>query len=341
MKNWLSIYNLNIESILNGLSDNVYFIDTQGRLIWCNDQQAKSYGFSPNEVIGKTIAELGELSQWSQETIEQLYKNNELIMKMGTPQIFEETVQIGSHIKTFLSHKNALKDSQGNIIGVIGNSTDITQKKSLESIGVNFEEILNTLTNNIYCLDKDGNIIWCNKNQALSLGIPNPAIFIGKTLLNVAEILNWDTTFFKELQKNNMEVIKSGKAKICEETPSTADGSKKTFLSHKNPIFNSNGEVTGLIGIAVDITEKKLNEQLIGEKKQLEKVMESLHTLASSLAHELRTPLVGIQQGTLGLEKYFSKLIESYQIAEAAKLAIPDVPIERLQEVLNNTNKMV
>ena len=59
---------------------------------------------------------------------------------------------------------------------------------------------------------------------------------------------------------NDMHVIESGKSEITEEIFTTGNG-LVTFLSTKAPLFDSLGNVTGLVGISTDITERKANEE--------------------------------------------------------------------------------
>jgi signal transduction histidine kinase len=51
---------------------------------------------------------------------------------------------------------------------------------------------------------------------------------------------------------------------------------------------------------------------------------------AASVAHELRTPLLGIRMGTAGLRNYLPALIETYWMARQAQLPVPDLRIRHL-----------
>ena len=66
-----------------------------------------------------------------------------------------------------------------------------------------------------------------------------------------------------------------------------ADGSTRWFSMTKAPLRNRDGEITGLVGISRDVTERQLNEQIRDE-------------FVSTVSHELRTPLTSIT-GSLGL----------------------------------------
>ena len=68
------------------------------------------------------------------------------------------------------------------------------------------------------------------------------------------------------------------------------DGQRRYFLGSAGPILNGEGQVTGLIGVARDVTEHKLlEEQLLQAQK-----MESIGNLAGGIAHDFNNLLGGI-----------------------------------------------
>jgi signal transduction histidine kinase len=58
--------------------------------------------------------------------------------------------------------------------------------------------------------------------------------------------------------------------------------------------------------------------------------------LSKNLAHELRTPLRTIASYIIGLRKYLPDLLCAYQKAEAAKLEIPSISLQKI-EILQNS----
>ncbi len=110
------------------------------------------------------------------------------------------------------------------------------------------------------------------------------------------------------------------------------------YLSVKSP-FYKNGIVEGVIGIAVDITDRKEAEQLRLEIKAVEERSQTIKLIAASMAHELKTPLQGISSGTDGITRQLPCLIEGYKMAEAANMEVPylfDEDIKRIPKVLDN-----
>lgn len=118
----------------------------------------------------------------------------------------------------------------------------------------------------VFCLDTHGKYIGCNHLMVQALGLSDSAELLGRYAQE------FDSASWLDCQK----VIKSGTRHITEETYKNT-----VFLSVKSPLTDSNGTISGVIGIAIDITEKKQAE-LAKE--------EFLH----NMAHDLRTPFSGI-----------------------------------------------
>jgi two-component system, OmpR family, aerobic respiration control sensor histidine kinase ArcB len=115
-----------LENVLDTIPGHVYWKDKNGAYLGCNNQQAKTFGLSKKEVIGKTDYEL----LWK-ESADFLRKIDLTVMKSGEAVTVEEPC-INNTI--FLSRKAPLYDLQdkNKIIGILGVSFDITNQKLTE-----------------------------------------------------------------------------------------------------------------------------------------------------------------------------------------------------------------
>jgi PAS domain S-box-containing protein len=102
----------------------IYVKERQGRLLLANPATLRALGKTEAEVIGKT-----EMDFLSQEEAQQIVENDRRVMQTGQVEVFEETVNSPDGTRTFLSTKSPYRDEQGNIIGLIGVSTDITERR--------------------------------------------------------------------------------------------------------------------------------------------------------------------------------------------------------------------
>ena len=122
------------ESILAVLPFHVYWMDRSNRFLGCNDNQAKSSGLkSRTEVVGLRNADL----PWNRnrpDIAKLLDETNEKIMAAGEPLSIEEPGVGEGKDKVFLTRKLPMRDSTGEVIGLIGISVDITADKALEDM---------------------------------------------------------------------------------------------------------------------------------------------------------------------------------------------------------------
>ena len=109
---------------------NLYWKDTKGRYGGCNNEFAEMIGLSsPEEIIGKTdrdlfVRDLGE------EKLNQLISQDQEIMREGQEKTIEEIgVDARKHIAYYITCKSPLRDKQGNVVGLIGTSINITKEK--------------------------------------------------------------------------------------------------------------------------------------------------------------------------------------------------------------------
>ncbi|MBX9705759.1 MAG: HAMP domain-containing histidine kinase [Gammaproteobacteria bacterium] len=90
--------------------------------------------------------------------------------------------------------------------------------------------------------------------------------------------------------------------------------------------------------VAIGIIFSRRKEKLADERVQ------SMKLIATSIAHELRTPLRAIDAGASGLQKYLPSLLAGYDAAKQHDLDIPKLPqntLQNLNAVLSNINSEV
>jgi PAS domain S-box-containing protein len=120
--------NAPLRAVTEGTDDWVYVKDSDGRLLLVNPAVCKAFGKSSEELIGRTLAECVP----NATEAEAIRDNDALVMESRQPQRFEQTITIGGVVRTQLATKTPRFDAAGNVIGLIGISTDITERKKAE-----------------------------------------------------------------------------------------------------------------------------------------------------------------------------------------------------------------
>lgn len=133
--------------------------------------------------------------------------------------------------------------------------------------------ILDTVPQSIFWKDREGVFLGCNKTFANDAGASHPSEIIGKT--------DFDLSFPKEdaeaYRADDKEVIDSAKPKLHIVEPlQKADGTRLWIDTTKLPIYDKDGNITGILGVFEDITERK---------NALAKIQEQRHLLETVINH--------------------------------------------------------
>ena len=95
---------------------------------------------------------------------------------------------------------------------------------------------------------------------------------------------------------DDQKVISSGKA-IVDQIEDFIDskGNRRWISTTKIPLKNNEGQITGIVGIGHDITErKKIAEELTRAKEKAEESDRLKSAFLANMSHEIRTPMNGI-----------------------------------------------
>lgn len=176
-----------------------------------------------------------------------------------------------------LQHMYALSDQQKLII------------KQLEEKQFYFEDILAHVPSHVYWLNRDNIYLGCNDAHAKTVGLSSRHQIVGKS--------NYDMPWHAQaesINSLNQLVMTSGIAQSREETV-TIDNIIHTYISEKVPLRNKENEIIGLLGISIDITERKKVDEALRQAKELaEAASQAKSEFLANMRHDIRTPLSGI-----------------------------------------------
>lgn len=165
----------------------------------------------------------------------------------------------------------SMYDENGNRIKMIGAIQDITEWKNAEmDLQENIEflqTIIDTIPNPIFYKDEKGIYKYANSAHAEYLGLRRDEI-IGKTVYDICP---------KELadiyHKADLELMKNKSKQIYESKVRYNDGSLHDTMFTKAVFTDKEGEVSGIAGVILDITERKIAEERINRLSKVKDAM--------------------------------------------------------------------
>jgi PAS domain S-box-containing protein len=151
------------------------------------------------------------------------------------------------------------------------------------------QSIIDNIPSAIYIKDLQGRYMVVNKKMESFIGLTTENI-IGKT----DRELNQNTARYLEIKHTDNTVLEY-RAPVSVEEQKEFDGKTQYYWVTKFPLFDENGQVRHICGLASDITERKENElKLVEAKKDAEKAKVAQETFLANMSHEIRTPMNGI-----------------------------------------------
>ncbi len=116
--------------------------------------------------------------------------------------------------------------------------------------------LVNNLPDSVYVKDAEGRKILTNRADLDFMGVASEADVIGKTDAQI-----YPRHLADQYSKDDHNVLSKGIAVISrEEYVENSSGSKRWLLTSKIPLRDEEGNVSGLVGIGRDITERKTLE---------------------------------------------------------------------------------
>ncbi len=119
-----------LRTLIDNLPDHIYLKDTEGRFITGNLAVARAMGVNgPEQLVGKT-----DFDFYSSEIAAQYVANEQAVIRSGQPIIDHEEplFNTNGHSGWLLTTQVPLRDQQGQVVGLVGISRDITERKRIE-----------------------------------------------------------------------------------------------------------------------------------------------------------------------------------------------------------------
>lgn len=247
-----------------------------GRIIDANITFQENTGFSRDELVGRTVQDLGIWTgkEKRDQTLARLFEEG-AIREME----MDGRMKDGS-IKDFLTTWNMVMI--GEEACIISASIDITERKRIEKL-VNeqknlLDSILNSTTDMFFLKDREGVTRAVNPAFCQYLNMREEEI-LGKTNYEL-----FPREYAEKYTHDDNEVMEKGIRLVNDEEGSAPEGAKRWFRVLKNPVYGDDGEIWGVIVLLSDITERKNTEEAL---KKSESKYKDLLNQAPVMLHSI------------------------------------------------------
>ncbi len=166
-----------------------------------------------------------------------------------------------------------------------------TRERSFERAFL--DRIINAIPVRVFWKDKNLLYLGCNAVFARDAGFADPQDIVGKDDYQ----MGWRDQA-EMYRADDRTVIASGHPRLLMEEPQTTPAGDTIWLiTSKVPLRDPTGEIRGVLGTYMDITERKRMEaqqQALAEQLRKEQKQAAVGTLALGVGHEINNPIMGI-----------------------------------------------
>ncbi len=261
------------------------FIDTELRFVRINRTLADINGFPAEAYIGRSLREM--LSPAMADRLEPVLR---LVVNEVKPAMnveFEgESPSDPGNIRYWLANYYPLLNREGSVLGVNVVMQDMTERKrteqALQRSHAFIRQIVDTDPNFIFVKDRDGRFTLVNQAVADCYGTTVEEL-LGKTDAD----FNSNAEEVEHFRRKDREVIDGLRDLfIGEEVITDASGSVRWLQTVKRPILDDRGEATHVLGVATDITQRRLAEEALRRNEELLRLVTDSSPIAMAYCDE-------------------------------------------------------
>ena len=261
-----------LEAIAQSASDAIYAVDLEGRYVFCNRAAARVVGRAVDEVLGRTNADL-----FDAQTAARVSADDRRAMAGELAGAFEEEIPTPHGLVVALTTKGPLVDSEGNLLGLLGVSRDITEmrqaRSALRASEEHFRQVVSALDEGVVVCGADGRVVSSN---AAADRLLHTTIRPGERGDQVSPGLQLalpdGTPMPPHLRPSSRVLAGAGPQRDVLMAATTPSGEQIVLRVNAVPLAHADtGEMTGVVATVVDVTvQHRMEADLRRHRDELE-----------------------------------------------------------------------
>ncbi len=320
------------QGILDNLPLNVFMKDHEGRFVYLNRRVEETLLAPREKFIGGTDFDMfpADVAARLQETDRRVLGDDRLVFE-------EEQIRVGEagEIQMHYAGKLPLHLEDTGETFLLGFSLNIDELKRLERDLVEQREfiqgVLDTDPNLIFVKDRHGTLLFVNQAFARLFGKRPEELINNRD--NIIDARDEELDIYRQADAR----VLTNMATVTLEEPVTLGGGELRWLqTTKTPLRRADGEMC-VLGISVDITERKRVEQSLEEQKEfLQTLIDTLPDIVLAKDRDARFTLVNAAfsraTGIDEQEALGSNVFDHYPTMEAGAITAADQAVFRTGE---------
>jgi PAS domain S-box-containing protein len=278
-----------LTSLLDSISDIVFFKDSQGVYLGCNPEFARFVGRSREDIIGRTDYDL-----FPTEVADFFRENDRAMMASEASRHNEEWVDYPDGSRALVDTlKSPLKNTEGHVVGVLGVSRDITEREAAEAALKESEERYRVLFESspdaVVIVDAESGTLLYGNAAAITLFGYDADEIVQLT----ASSLHPEEAWEDQVQADFSAAVSDSQSRFVELPCKRKDGSR--FFADITTASHTIAARKAAVAIFRDVTaRRRAAEELRLAKEGAEAANRMKSLFLANMSHEIRTPLNAI-----------------------------------------------
>ena len=232
------------KTLVTNTEEIIFMTDKNGKFLLSEGKGLSKLGLKPGQVVGESVFEL--------------YKDYPDMLNAMRKALNGETVAMEVDVgdNCFRSWYTPQKSREGEIIGLLGLSVNITERKRAEEQTTIFREFAEASGQGFGMATVDGKVTYVNHSLCVILGEENPENIIGKPIASF-----YPEELQQRFQNEIMPAVMKRGQWTGESTLKSADGKLTPTLENIFLIHDDKGNPLSIACIMTDITKLKRAEE--------------------------------------------------------------------------------